>query len=191
MEPATTVILPVRDFDGMSRLSSVLTREERSLLIRELSARAVTAVRGANLSVIVASSSPEVQRWADDAGIKVTPDPGGGLSAVAHAAVASLEGMPWMLLHPDLPLVAPGDVKLASQAALRSVVLVPSHDGGTNLIASTGTFPFAYGPGSFHRHRASHPTSTVISVPGLSIDIDTPAQLRVLAPVRDSSIVTL
>jgi len=72
-------------------------------------------------------------------------------------------------------------------AASNTTVLVPSQDGGTNLIASEGPFPFAYGPGSFHRHFASVPRATIISTAELSIDIDSPTQLAAFPELSRAS----
>lgn len=185
--PALTVIVPVRDFDGMSRLSDVLNAEQRSLLTRALCGRSLTAAHGAGLDIVVVSSSPDVQDWANAAGVETMADPGGGLSAATHTAVERMEERPWMVLHADLPLVTAIEVARVAEAARTATVLVPSHDGGTNVIAATGGFPFAYGPGSFHRHLASVPMATVISAPELSIDIDTPAQLRMFPELLEVS----
>lgn len=176
--PVQLVILPVHHFGGMSRLSSVLDPGQRSKLSRNLCDRAVSAVQAAGLDIVVVSSSPDVAEWAGAAGIETSPDPGAGLSAAAHSVVTRLGDRPWMLLHADLPLITAAEVTRVAETAIDTTVLVPSLDGGTNAIASKGAFPFAYGPGSFHRHFASAPEATIISSTALSIDIDTPAQLR-------------
>jgi 2-phospho-L-lactate guanylyltransferase len=172
-----TVIIPIRNFAGMSRLSAVLTTDERNMLALELATRAVTAAHAANLGAAVVSSSPNVVAWSATVGADSWPDSGEGLSAAAHGAVAALIGAPWIMLHADLPLVNAPTLKTVADASASGTVLVPSHDGGTNVIASSGAFPFAYGPGSFHRHFAAVPGAMIISNPSLSIDIDTSAQL--------------
>ena len=59
-------------------------------------------------------------------------------------------------------------------AAERGTVLVPSYDGGTNVIAGTGSgFRFSYGMASFHRHLAANPDATVLTHPLLALDLDT------------------
>ncbi len=177
MVDSPTVIVPIRDFSGMSRLEGVLTPSQRRKLSLVLCKAAISAAREAELDIVVISSSPEVADWAEHHDLTIWRDPGNGLSGAASSAVDRLGSDPWIVLHADLPLVTAPALERVAEASLRTAVLVPSHDGGTNVIACTGPFPFDYGPGSFHRHLAAIPTATIISTPELSIDIDSPAQL--------------
>lgn len=174
-----TVLIPVRDFSGMSRLETVLAPELRTALSRWLCKTAVSAAQTAGLDVIVVSSSPEVREWTHADGIETWPDPGTGLSAAMAEAVGRMGANPWIALHADLPLLTAAALTEVARQPGDRTVLVPSHDGGTNVIRSSGAFPFSYGPGSFHRHFAAAPNAVVISRPELSIDIDSPAQLAV------------
>ena len=72
-----------------------------------------------------------------------------------------------------------GPLALASILAT-GTVLVPSSDGGTTVLGSTGPFAFSYGPGSFHRHLALRPDATVRIDPALMVDVDTIAHLDAL-----------
>lgn len=187
MAHSPTVIIPIRRFTGMSRLSSVLTLEQRQHLSNELGTRAVKAAQGAGLRVAVVSSSEDVIAWAQMIGVERLPDPGEGLSAAAASAVASINETPWIVMHADLPLVNSRAVRIIAGAAAQGSVLVPSSDGGTNVIASRGRFPFDFGPDSFQRHFANVPTATIMPSPELSIDIDTPLQLSVFPDVLRAS----
>lgn len=177
LEP--TVIVPVRDFDGMTRLTEVLSSDHRAGLIRSLCARTINAAERAGLESVIISASTEVHRWAADRGVRTLSDSGTGLSAAAAHAVSQLEETPWIVVHADLPLVTADALKHVAQTMSRGTVLVPSLDGGTNVIASTRSFPFSFGVGSFHRHFAAVPRALVIPSRELSIDIDTPAQYAV------------
>jgi 2-phospho-L-lactate guanylyltransferase len=174
----------------MSRLSAALDIEGRSKLARELCARAVNAALQADLDVVVVSSSRDVTDWAGTLGLHLFKDPQMGLSSAAASATASLDGSPWIVLHADLPLVSALGLRHIADLGSEGTVLVPSHDGGTNVIASVGTFPFAYGPDSFHRHFAAVPHATIISNRELSIDIDTPLQLSAFPELLDTSSLT-
>jgi 2-phospho-L-lactate guanylyltransferase len=171
----------------MSRLRLVLDANERAGLVRKLATVAVAAARSAHLRVVVVSAAPEIERWSAAVGAESWSDPGGGLSACSRAATARLDGAPWMVLHADLPLVDAQALNAVAEASVSGTVLVPSQDGGTNVIASSGEFPFAYGPGSFHRHFAAVPDATIISSPELSIDIDTPLQLSSFPELLNAS----
>lgn len=172
----------------MTRLRFILGPEDRTRLSRELAARAATAARGADLDIVVVSSDPQVKHWASTVSAECWPDAGIGLSAAAAAATLSLDQLPWLVLHADLPLVDPAALGRVAEASTSGTVLVPSHDGGTNVIASAGEFPFMYGRGSFHRHFAAAPDATIISDPRLSIDIDTPLQLSSFPELLSASI---
>lgn len=170
----------------MSRLSGVLDPDERASLAVALAATAVAAASTANLDVIVVSSAPEVLRWLGSVGARSWPDPGGGLSAAADAATTALRDAPWIVMHADLPLVTALALTTVADASAFWPVLVPSHDGGTNVVAANGGFPFSYGPGSFHRHFAAVPRAKIIPSAELSIDIDTPLQLSSFPELRST-----
>jgi 2-phospho-L-lactate guanylyltransferase (CobY/MobA/RfbA family) len=56
--------------------------------------------------------------------------------------------------------------------------IVPSYDGGTNVIGGhADDFPFSFGPGSFQRHLAKAPSAVVVTLPRLVLDLDTPRDL--------------
>ena len=94
-----------------------------------------------------------------------------------------------MVTHADLPFVTAGSLETVASAAVTfGHALVPSVDGGTNVIAGSGSFRFSYGPDSFHRHLSLVPTAAVITDPTLSIEIDTEMHLRSVQsrPLRSS-----
>ena len=171
----------------MSRLSAILGPEERARLSIELCTRAISAAKGAGLRVSAISSSQEVIDWTSTVDIGCLPDPGDGLSTAVASAVATLGEAPWIVMHADLPLVSSQAVQTIADASTHSTVLVPSSDGGTNVIASSGPFAFAFGPGSFHRHFAAAPNAAVIPSVELSVDIDIPAHLAVFPEVLRAS----
>lgn len=173
--------IPVRSFSGAKvRLAPVLDEIERASLARRLAAHTVE-VASACGEVAVVTAELEVADWAESAGVGVIRDPGRGLDAAAEAVVAVANGRPWAVLHADLPLLHVGELVSALGAADRSgACLAPSLDGGTSLVAAEGTFDFAYGPGSFHRHQRARPDAAVAIAPGLAVDVDRPADLSVL-----------
>jgi 2-phospho-L-lactate guanylyltransferase len=96
----------------------------------------------------------------------------------------------------DNTLVIPGDIPLIQTSELETIfssapeqgsVLVPAADGrGTNaaLRRPAGLFPLRFGNDSFQPHleaaRASQRPCVVLSLRGIALDIDTPADLREL-----------
>lgn len=171
-------IVPIRDFDGMTRLSPELDSPSRTRLARQLAESVISAVRTSGLSPLVVTSSDAVKHWAAYQNIDVCHDPDDGLSHAAATGVSFVGRLPWLVIHADLPLITASAVSLAATATENSVVLVPSQDGGTTVIGGAGKFPFSYGAGSFHRHLASAPHANVIVTPALSVDLDTPRHLK-------------
>ena len=173
-------LVPIRNFTGMTRLSSTLDDRSRSRLSQGLASGVLAAISTAGLRAIVVTSDRDVANWAREHEAAICRDPGTGLSDAVHAGVSTVEGAPWLAIHADLPLVTPEAIAAVADANRSTTVLVPSYDGGTTVIAGRGPFPFSYGIGSFQRHYASAPDATVIVSPELSIDIDTPRGLELV-----------
>jgi 2-phospho-L-lactate/phosphoenolpyruvate guanylyltransferase len=177
-----SAVVPIRSFDGLTRLASLLADAERAALMQRLAIHTLDMIRQAGIRAIVVSNDPEVAAWgADHADSVIAESPAGGLNAAACAGVAVVDG-PWIVVHADLPALSGRDVAAAAHCAGRGIVLAPSHDGGTSLIGSTrGPFPFSYGPGSFRRHlSATRGRATVLVRAGLALDLDRPWDLAVL-----------
>ncbi len=172
MEPVA--IVPIRSFDGLSRLAAALDPGERHALMRRLAERTTAAARDAGATVTVITGDYAVHTWAEERGFVVIdePDPP-GLNAAASAGIDGVHGT-WMVIHADLPAITATDLEIAMQVlAGGRRVLAPSHDGGTSLIGgSDTTFSFSYGVGSFRRHLATAPGAKVLSRPGLALDLD-------------------
>ena len=163
----------------MTRLRSVLDADGRERLARGLACAIVTAGKHAGLSTTVVTADDAVSAWATDNEVSVVVDPERGLNAAASVAVQKVSG-PWLFVHADLPAVTASSLGAVAELARRSTVLAPSMDGGTNLIAHNGPFPFSFGEGSFHRHLAAVPDATVVASAALSIEVDTPVHLDAL-----------
>lgn len=181
--------IPVKPFGvAKARLSPVMDAVARSRLGRFIAWRTASTAASAGATVVIVTADAGVAAWARDLGHEVVmehPRHGSGLNGAAAAGVARAgeAGVPWAILHADLPIVGIGDLTRAFADGRRGWVLAPSHDGGTNLIAGPGLdFPFSYGPGSFRRHLGAVPGARVVSRPGLALDLDTPRDLaRALA----------
>ena len=146
--------------------------------MRRLAERTCTAITEAGASVVIVTGDHEVRSWASESGFGLVdePDPP-GLDAAAAGGIAQADDA-WMVVHADLPAIAPEDIDAAVTLLGGRSVLAPSHDGGTSLIAgSTPAFPFSYGVGSFHRHLAAVPDAAVLIRPGLALDLDRPSDL--------------
>jgi 2-phospho-L-lactate guanylyltransferase len=179
---ARAVLVPVKSFRAAKhRLAKVLDPAARGALARELAARVVAAA--APLGVLVVCDDDEVAAWALDHGARVAWTPGLGLSAAVMAGVAQLrsEGVGLVVVaHADLPFAA----GLAGLGEPDTVALVPDRRrDGTNVavVPADAGFRFAYGPGSFERHRAEAArlglACQLVYDRRLAIDIDLPEDL--------------
>jgi 2-phospho-L-lactate guanylyltransferase len=177
------VVIPVKAFAAAKvRLAPALTPPERAALARTMAGQVVAAA--SPLPVTVVCDDPEVARWAEALGVSVGWTPGLGLDGAVEAGVAAVAGAGArraIVAHADLPLARDLGVLLTLGD---DVVLVPDrHDDGTNVaVVPTGAgFRFAYGPGSFARHRAEAERRglavTVVRDPRLGWDVDRPADL--------------
>ena len=185
MQRGVVVVLPIRSFDhAKDRLASSLDPAQRAQLARTMAERVVAAA--GSLPVVVVSSAPEVRAWCAELGLVGLDDPGTLDAAVAagrdHAATLGAHRV--LVVHGDLPharTLAP----VADDPA--AVVLVPCHrDDGTNVVSvpTDAPFRFAYGPGSFARHREEAERLglpvQIVRDPDLAFDVDTPADLELM-----------
>ena len=177
------MVVPVKGFHvAKVRLAPALTPEARSVLARRMATGVVRAA--GDLPVLVVCEDEAVRQWAVEVGASVcwTPDLGldGAVEAgVAAATEAGAERV--VVAHGDLPM-ATGLGHVVGDAG---VVIVPDRrNQGTNVIslpAGCG-FRFAYGPGSYQRHRAEAErlglTVDVRTDVALGWDVDVPDDLH-------------
>lgn len=183
MTGSVRALIPIRSFDGMTRLSGWLDSSDRASLARDLASRTTRSALQADTRVSVVTADTEVQQWAISFGVDaIIERTSQGLNAAATVGTEEVGDDPWLVIHADLPAIDATDVRTAAQATESGFVLAPSHDGGTSLIGGRGPdFPFRYGPGSFRRHLAAvNGSATILVRPGLALDLDHPWDLAVL-----------
>lgn len=178
MTPAI-VGIPIKPFGvAKARLAPVLARAQRSRVGKAVAAHTAAMVARSGATPTIVTGDDGVAAWAKRQGWAVIAEPaGGGLDGAAAAIVDAANGRRWAVLHADVPTLTPVDLDHAWSVA--GTVLAPSRDGGTTLVVATGSFPFRYGPSSFHRHLAAVPTAAVVVRPGLALDLDTPHDLEI------------
>lgn len=190
------ILVPVKNLQGAKqRLSALLDQERRTALAQAMVHDVLTTLKGwtQRPQVSVVSSDPYACELAADFGFRIIRDDtnGGESDAVEMAtAICEAEGVKSTLVIPgDIPLLRLEELERILEAAPeRGSVLVPAADfRGTNaaLRRPAGLFPLRFGYDSFYRHvaaaRATGLPCTVLSLPGIALDIDTPEDLRRLA----------
>ena len=191
-------VIPIGDLScAKSRLSSVLSREERTKFFIAMVKDVLSALSQCNKvqSIMVVTNDGEAASLANSYGALVKPEPEhpGLIQSVTHAA-ALLEKA-----YADIMLFLPGDVPLInteeletvidglSQSKASGLVIVPSKDfGGTNCMAISppSAIDFQFGKDSYRKHiknaRSKGIEPETLTLPGLGMDIDTPEDLMIL-----------
>ncbi len=176
--------LPIKPFGvAKARLSPVLGPGERSRLGRAVAARTASCAREAGAEVVVVTADDKVAEWARSQELGVLREDAGfgeGLDRAAATAArhATELGLGWAIVHADLPVATSADLRMVFDSAAQTTVIVPSYDGGTNIVTGFGaSFRFSFGKGSFTTHFAQAPGAAVLTIPRLVLDLDTPRDL--------------
>lgn len=173
-----------------SRLRAILGEREHATLVGNMLGRVIAAASKARGIDQVALLGPERHGLSET--IPLLADHGGGdLNAALAAAMPMLValGVDRVVIVPaDLPRLTPADIEaLAAAATPTSIGIARDHHRtGTNGIALTlpSEFHFAFGQGSFFRHRdqarALGLRPILVKSETLAFDVDEPAQLQVI-----------
>jgi 2-phospho-L-lactate guanylyltransferase len=170
------VLIPVKALDPKSRLAAVLDLGARVDLMAGLLEHVAEAVRDAGvgrLTVVSRGPLPGYETWVDS-----------GLPWNDALAAATKEVVTEPLvafISADLPKLEADEVsQLLEAAPERGIAIGRAHDGGTNAIAMRppGLVLTHFGePRSASVHAALGVPHTMVDLPGLAFDIDTPEDL--------------
>lgn len=186
------IIIPIRSLEeGKSRLAGVLDAGGRAAIVERMFRKVLDAALGLGepARCHVVSGSPLLLELARQRGATAIREAGCGLNPALTEAASQMEpDLPVMALHADLPLLETSDLAaMADALSLAEVVAASDHAGlGTNalLLSRPGLIPYAFGIGSLARHQALAENAGLrfvrIDRPGLSTDIDEPADLALL-----------
>ncbi|MEM7034091.1 MAG: 2-phospho-L-lactate guanylyltransferase [Chloroflexota bacterium] len=182
-----TTIIPVKPFsEAKTRLSPVLTINERANLSRYLFLRTLKIVIPIS-NVIVVSRSKTILRLAEEKGAWPIPEPNNNLNeaiqlGLAHAKKKASSG--YLILPTDLPCL--NSKALAKLMAIGlgetpQVVITPcQQESGTNalFLNPADIIPPRFGPNSFTKHTIEAKQRGVPlhihRSPDLAFDLDTP-----------------
>ncbi len=152
-------VIPFRPVDPKTRLSGLLSRDEREAFARAMLADVADAVRAAGLEPLVLATHPYDCPVAE---VRVEP---ADLSAALNALFPTL-AEPVLVIMADLPLVTPETVRrIAGSAA--DVAIAPGRGGGTNAIyiRDPARFHVDYYEVSIRKHLA------IAAEAGLSVEV--------------------
>jgi 2-phospho-L-lactate/phosphoenolpyruvate guanylyltransferase len=186
-------IVPVKDTrHSKQRLTACLTGEQRralALVMLEDVLEAIAAATGLERCLVV-TIDPDATALSGRLGARVLTDGAseGHTGAVMTAArLLAREGAAGFLTLPgDIPGVTPAEIAqlLAAHRGPPAFTIAPAHDElGSNavLCSPPGAVPLRFGENSFFPHldaaRRSGIEPTVLHLPGIALDIDTPEDL--------------
>ncbi len=195
-------VVPIKQFGvAKQRLAALLSETERVALAQVMLRDVLGALKasGRVSDIVVVSKEPAVQRLADEYGARYLPEHHNGLSmAVAQgsAYIAESGGEAMLMVPGDVPLVSADEINrlVDYHGERRGITLVSDRIGiGTNglVVSPVDLIPFSYGANSFWAHAdAAHAIGAPvrsIALDGLSLDIDTPEDVRGLMTYDRSS----
>lgn len=158
-------IVPVKPLRrGKSRLSALLSEEERNRLNHHLFSNTIDVLKQVEeiSDILVVSRDSNVLTFAREMGVRTVTENGTPelnnalLRASLFSKAFSTEGV--LIVPADLPLLTPADVKafLADRTAPPMIVITPDRrQQGTNmlLLDPPDLLNFSFGEDSFNRHR--------------------------------------
>ena len=185
--------VPVKEFTGAKqRLSALLTPSQRETLAATMLENVLAALTGARLlgGILLNTMEPRATALAQRYGARIVTDGArdghtGAVMGMARALAA--EGHAMLTLPGDIPRVTADEVDTVVASCLPppSFTIVPAHDElGSNavLCAPPGSVPLRFGDDSYFPHLAAARRvgiePTIVRLPGIAMDIDHPADLR-------------
>lgn len=196
---AVPVVVPAKPLDAaLRRLAGVLGGPERRALQAAMLSDVLTAAAVFSDLVVVVTADRLVADLARGLGAVIAPDldPPAGINAAVSRGIAAAGGQPVLVVMGDLPCATEADLRQVAAAAPagRGVTIAVSGDGtGTNamLLAPPDVIAPSFGVGSLTRHladaEAAEADCTVVTAPGLMLDVDTPADLATLLRAAGTS----
>ena len=186
------VVIPAKPLDvALNRLSGVLEKSERRALQAAMLSDVLLAATAFSDRVVIVTSDALVAALAREHGALVAPDsdPPAGINAAVARGIAAVGAHGVLVVMGDLPCATVDDLRhvSVSHPGGRGVVCAVSRDGtGTNamLLRPPGVIATAFGVNSLTRHVEAAETagveSTLVTAPGLMLDVDTPDDLAAL-----------
>lgn len=186
------VVIPAKPLDvALQRLSAVLDTSERRALQAAMLSDVLSAAAAFSDRVVIVTSDELVGALAREHGALVAPDsePAAGINAAVARGIAAVGTHGVLVVMGDLPCATVEDLRQVSLAdpGGRGVVCAVSRDGtGTNamLLQPPTVIATAFGTDSLVRHVAAAEIagveSTLVTAPGLMLDVDTPDDLAAL-----------
>ena len=188
-------IVPVKPLRrGKSRLSGVLSEDQRTILNQEMLAHTLKILKGVSEieHTLVISRDPAALALAREHGARTVREEGTpqlNLALKRATLFAKTYVTRGVLIVPmDLPLMTSCDISVMINKSRGNdpvIVIAPDHHRqGTNalLVCPAGKIEYEFGEGSFQRHcdlaQASGARLEICELPNLALDVDYPEDLQ-------------
>jgi 2-phospho-L-lactate guanylyltransferase len=194
------ILIPIKNLaTAKQRLALVLDQPSRTELAQAMLLDVLHAVvKCSEKQAAVVTTDAHATRLAQVLGFETIADNNVSETAAIELAtqVCESRGIESTLVIPgDIPLITAQEIdQILKAAPPEGSVLVPAADGrGTNAVfrRPAGLFPLRFGNDSFKPHlaaaRATGKPCVVLSLPGIALDVDNPADLRQLAEAPGST----
>lgn len=194
-------IVPVKPLRrGKSRLSTVLTEEERTALNSHLLVNSLNILSSVDEieTILVVSRDPAALTIAREHHARTVLEDGNPElnTALRRASVVAqaYSANEVMVIPADLPLITKEDILafLKKAGEPPEVIIAPDRrkDGTNSLyINPTGLIEFSYGPGSFEKHlqlaRQCNARISIVEKFSFGLDLDLPEDLELLKSIRN------
>jgi len=189
------ILVPVKNLkQAKQRLAAVLDQAARTELAQAMlqDVLEVLASWQGRPEVAIVSCDSFALALASTYGFEIIADHrnSGETDAIEMATgVCEMRGLDTLVIPADIPLIQAWEMQAIVDAAPEvGTVLVPAGDGrGTNAVLRrpAALFPLRFGNDSFKPHlaaaQASGESCVVLSLPGIAVDVDNPADLKQLA----------
>ena len=148
--------IPIRDFvNPMSRLSNLLTREERIDLAKNLILNLKNTFADEETSIYIISNSPEVELFCELNNLNSFQSQKKGLNEEVEEFIKAVNNHKyWTIIHGDLPYITTYFANVWKKLCKsKEIVISESKDRGTPIFGGNLKFNnFKYGKNSFIKH---------------------------------------
>ena len=148
--------IPIKNLENpMSRLSEILTQEERIHTQKELIRNIVQSFKNNDHETYLISTDNEVEILAKNLNVKIFKSNSSGLNKEViefSKLFSNYDG--WIICHADLPYMTKHFANtISAEINKNEIIIAQSKDNGTPFIAGTLSFnKFLFGKNSFNKH---------------------------------------
>ena len=148
--------IPIKNLENpMSRLSEILTQDERIHTQKKLIQNIVQSFKNNDHEIFLISTDNEVKILAKNLNIKIFKSKSSGLNKeVIEFSKLFINYDGWIICHADLPYMTKHFANtISAEVNENEILIAQSKDNGTPFIAGTVSFnKFLYGKNSFNKH---------------------------------------